>query len=196
MTSETDSSAATGFNPFENRLCRDIRNELSESLIQSITAGSIAPSRIIANNYIDKNPAPALIHYIQDRITRYRALLACMPSGDRNRSSVYPVAVRLWNQGLFFEVHEWMEVQWQRGQGVEKKIMQGLIQAAGMYVHLEYGRRQGAEKIARKAVSGLRAHQDAARRHFNVDQLIDHLQRFDPTPPKLVIAEPSAQNTL
>jgi predicted metal-dependent hydrolase len=82
-----------------------------------------------------------------------------------------------------------MEVQWKQSHAVEKKIMQSLIQAAGMYVHLEYGRKDGAEKIARKAVSGLQAHQNAARRRFNVDLLIAHLKRFDPIPPKLVAAE-------
>ena len=192
MTSKTDPSDTAVFNPFENRLCRDVRNELSESLLRSITDGSIGPSQVIADKYIGENPKPAVIHYIQDRLTRYQALLSGMSSADRNRSSIYPFAVLLWNEGLFFEVHEWMEVQWKGRHGVEKKIIQSLIQAAGMYIHLEYGRKEGAEKIARKAVSGLRMHREAARRYFNVDLLIEHLAKFDPTPPKLVAAESPA----
>lgn len=91
----------------------------------------------------------------------------------------------LWNQELFFEVHEWLEKGWLKAHGTDKSILQALIRAAGTYVHLKHGQREGAKKMAAKAVQTLLQHKAMVPAIFNVEVLIAKLAALDPVPPKL-----------
>ena len=57
-------------------------------------------------------------------------------------------AVILWNDGLFFEVHDILEDIWHKKPGDERQAIQGLIKAAGAYVHLDNDRLNSAEQLA------------------------------------------------
>jgi hypothetical protein len=57
------------------------------------------------------------------------------------------VAGRLFDAGLFFEMHEQLEPYWTRAEGMEREILQGLIQAAVGLQHLANGNLAGARLL-------------------------------------------------
>jgi uncharacterized protein len=70
------------FDPFTSRLCRDIRNDLSESLLESIQAGNIEPSLAAAEIYQSEDHQPFIRNYINSRIIRYQAILNQVQSAN------------------------------------------------------------------------------------------------------------------
>jgi hypothetical protein len=54
------------------------------------------------------------------------------------------VAGRLFDAGLYFEMHEQLEPYWTRAEGTERENLQGLIQAAVGLQHLANGNLNGA----------------------------------------------------
>lgn len=56
---------------------------------------------------------------------------------------------------LYFEVHELLEPLWRRSRGVERDVLQGLIQAAVAWYHWQRGNTGGAARLARAAASRL-----------------------------------------
>jgi uncharacterized protein len=57
------------------------------------------------------------------------------------------VAAALWNEGLFFEVHEVLEAVWKTRVGAERQALQGVIQIAVAYHHLAHGNLRGARSL-------------------------------------------------
>lgn len=174
------------FDPFQNRLCRDVRNGLSESVPASVHAASLAPSQGVADAFLAEVTTPAVRIYIADRLSRYALVLAAMESAGVDATERYTIAAMLWDQALFFEVHEVLEEKWHRSQGDERKMIQALIRAAGVYVHLEYGRRESAEKMAKKAVQGLMAHGESVASPFDAEVLARSLNDLTTPPPRLM----------
>ena len=58
-------------------------------------------------------------------------------------------AARLFDSGLYFEVHELLEPHWVRAAGSEREALQGLIQVAVGFEHLANGNRRGARALLR-----------------------------------------------
>ena len=175
----------TAFDPFKSRLCRNIRNELSESLMDAIAGRNIGPSAIVARKYGSEDAEPFIDRYIHDRLMRYQTIMDQIRSAHLQKNDTFMIALLLWDQELFFEVHEWLETKWRADKSAEKMISQALIRAAGVYVHLEHGRTDGARKMALKAVAGLTRYKGLAPSYFNVELLIEKLKTLDPVPPKL-----------
>ena len=65
------------------------------------------------------------------------------------------VAAALWNEGLFFEVHEVLEAVWKTAAGTERQALQGVIQVAVAYHHLAHGNRRGARSLLAEGRSRL-----------------------------------------
>jgi len=65
------------------------------------------------------------------------------------------VAAALWNEGLFFEVHEVLEAVWKTAAGTERQALQGVIQIAVAYHHLAHGNRRGARSLLAEGRSRL-----------------------------------------
>src|SRR5437773_692568 len=65
------------------------------------------------------------------------------------------VAAALWNEGLFFEVHEVLEAVWKTAAGTERQALQGVIQVAVAYHHLAHGNRRGARTLLAEGRSRL-----------------------------------------
>jgi len=172
------------FDPFQNRLCRDIRNELSESLMAIINGADIGVLSSVVEKYTAGNIEPFRRDYMDDRLARYRTVLEQIKSSGIQTAETYGIALLLWDQELFFEVHEWLEKKWLSADGTEKIILQALIRAAGTYVHLEHGRREGARKMASKAVITLVQYKAMVPSAFTVEVLIAKLAALDPVPPK------------
>jgi hypothetical protein len=66
-------------------------------------------------------------------------------------------AAALWNEGLFFEVHEVLEAVWQRETGDCRQAVQGLIQIAVAWHHLAHGNPRGARTLLREGRARLAA---------------------------------------
>jgi hypothetical protein len=64
-------------------------------------------------------------------------------------------AAALANHGLFFEVHELLEPAWFRAGEPARTALQGLIQVAVAFHHLENGNREGARSLLTEGVAKL-----------------------------------------
>ncbi len=133
------------FNPFEDRLSRDIRNELSESVIEVLSSRSLEPARRAAEKYAVTELAPIYREYIEYRLKQYGNALAKLSSADDN---ILKRAGLLWDLALYFEVHEILEPEWLKATGEKKLLLQALIRSAGVYINLECGYKDRAAKIA------------------------------------------------
>lgn len=170
------------FNPFTDRLSRDIRNDLSSSLVECLETGELSPAEEVARRYLADHAQPPYADYIRQRLQRYEQALETIHGNSDDpiwRSTV------LWNLELFFEMHEVLEHAWYTAQGDTKRIMQALIRAAGVYVKLGCGYQPQARKMADKAIEVLSAHQDFLNRYFEPEPLLEALRELDPKPPRL-----------
>ena len=175
----------TNFDPFNSRLCRNIRNELSESLIKAVHNRDIGPSIAVAEKYVSQRAEPFITRYITNRITCYKTVLNQIRSADIKRHDTFIIALLLWDQELFFEFHEWLEKKWRGSKGIDKMILQALIRAAGAYIHMEHGRIAGARKMASKAAASLTRYKRFVPPFLNVELLVSKLKALDAAPPKL-----------
>jgi hypothetical protein len=78
-----------------------------------------------------------------------RAAFAAVP-GSPSAGGVAGAVVRsaaLWDEGLFFEVHEVLEAVWKTQQGDVRQALQGLIQVAVAFYHLAHGNLRGAQSL-------------------------------------------------
>ena len=76
-----------------------------------------------------------------------RAVHAGGASGDPGTGRACRIAAALWNERLFFEVHEVLEAVWKTATGAERQALQGVIQIAVAFHHLAHGNRRGARSL-------------------------------------------------
>jgi hypothetical protein len=79
-------------------------------------------------------------------------------AGDDVVAGAIDRAVALWNERLFFEVHEVLEAQWLRATGPARQALQGLIQIGVAFHHHAHGNARGARTLMREGRSRLAAH--------------------------------------
>ena len=72
-------------------------------------------------------------------------------------SAALAAAARLFDAGLFFEVHEQLEPYWLHAEGRERETLQGLIQVAVGFQHLANGNLPGARALLQDGAAKLRA---------------------------------------
>jgi len=173
------------FDPFQNRLCRTIRNELSESLMEAILKRDLAPSLAVAKRYAPESAEQEIKNYIHSRIERYSVILSQIQSTNIDADETFIIVLLLWDKELFFEIHEWLEPKWRTAEGTKKSILQAFIHAAGTYILLEYSRDKGASKMAAKAVAALLEYTKFLPNFIDSKLLIKKLNTVDPVPPKL-----------
>ncbi len=176
----TDGTVA-GFDPFNNRLSRDLRNGLSEALLAALEDLNPEPFEAAAAVF-RQNPdlSPDQSDYLEARLACYRALLEQLgqkPDPDR-------MALLCWNHELFFEFHELLEKRWLKAEGAEKEILQGLIRAAGTYVHRHFGRAAGAAKMAARARETIEKYREALPAGFKAEPLLAGLADPAAPPPR------------
>jgi len=82
------------------------------------------------------------------------------------------VAAALWNEQLFFEVHEVLEAEWKSARGDERQALQGLIQVAVAFHHLGHGNRRGARTLLTEGRARLAAVPAATLPGVDVIQLM------------------------
>jgi len=171
------------FDPFNDRLCRNVRNALSEAFITALDQADLQPVQNTAGFFQEDTLPEAVKAYIDDRLSVYTGVMAELrrqPSNDP-----LEVAFRIWDGRLFFETHEYLEPFWMGAEGERKKLFQAVIRAAGTYVHLEQGNRKGAARIAAKAIDALDRQQDRLSPYIDAHLLLEKLRSLDPVPPRL-----------
>lgn len=170
------------FNPFEDRLSRDIRNDLSEGLAEAVETGSSDNLTKIVGNYRRQPLADYYRDYLEDRYARYEQALQAIRG---TITDPIQQALVLWNLELFFEVHEVLEHVWYSAEGNMKLTLQALIRAAGVYIKREYGFNDSATRIAAKAIPVLEANQKILGTYFKTETLTSALKSPEALPPKL-----------
>lgn len=171
------------FQPFTDRLSRDIRNDLSESLVESLLTNSLDPAEDTAAKYRQNPLANCYKEYIDKRLESYAHALEKINQGSSD--PLYHGLV-LWDEQLFFEVHEVLEHAWMKAEGEEKLFLQAMIRAAGVYIKINAGYQAPAKKIAAKALPVLERNRGRLSQYTQPDLLITALQKMSITPPKLL----------
>lgn len=171
------------FEPFQDRLSREIRNALSAALPSALAAHDLAPVLAVAQRYRQKGVAAPYLAYIDARLAGYAKGLAIL--ARTKAEGALAKALVFWDLELFFEVHELLEPAWHEAQGAEKEILQALIRAAGFYIKGEYGYFEAGKKMAGRAVAALEKNHQACT-GFDLETLLESLRNLDPIPPKLL----------
>jgi len=171
------------FQPFTDRLSRDIRNDLSRSLPEAIRSNSLAPAKEVGNSFLQHNLHPCYQDYISERLSRYSRALVKIRSGHND--PLYHGLV-LWDESLFFEVHEILEHAWMKAVADDRLFLQAMIRSAGVYIKMEAGYRPQAKKIAAKAIPVLSKYRSYLQIYTNPEILIAALGDVDRAPPTLL----------
>lgn len=173
------SSGSGTFDPFNDRLSRDLRNDLSAGLLAALAGGDPAPFLTVAAAYRQQPDLPPYASdYLAERLACYRVVVA---TAGRDREQA---PLLLWDHELFFEFHELLEQRWRQAAGVEKEVLQGLIRAAGSYVHRRAGNTAGAAKMAARAAGAIRQYRDRLPAGFAAEPLLAGLAATDAPPPR------------
>lgn len=173
MPPENAKKKALHFDPYTDRLARDIRNSLSAALVDELTGNATAAVSAAARDWLATAPGPVYQAYIQQRIVLYRRAIDAIKAGQ-TRDPRHQ-AIFLWNLGLFFELHELLETVWHNSREPERSALKGWIQAAGVYVHAMRGKEDTARRLAQRAQQHLRNGRSSLQVIANLDQLIEAL---------------------
>ena len=105
--------------------------------------------------------------YLVRQVERLASALESL--GDDWRGGPQAVLRRgilLFNSGLFFECHEYLEDVWRPTTGPERNFYHGIIQAAAAFYHFEKNNLHGARTLMEKALQKLEAYRPE---HLGVD---------------------------
>lgn len=162
------------FDPFANRLARDIRNELSSAFVRALEEDDMAPFEDVAAAYLKLDLAPDHRDYIEKRIEKYQEVFSEI---QKNRiDDPYAQTMVLWNKGLLFEVHERLEAFWKEEPAETQQAIKGIIKAVAAHAHMQYGHTDAALRLARKAAASLRSHGSAIPVSFKTEVVLRSLE--------------------
>jgi hypothetical protein len=170
---------AGGFDPFNDRPSRTVRNTLSKRLQDCLAREEIFPRA--PEDLLARFPQRPYRDYIRDRARRYRRATREAQTADR---SPLARAGILWRHGLYFEAHEVLEPHWQASSDDTREGLKGVIQAIGVHVHREAGRRKAALSLARKAAARLQQYGSAIDQEgpLDIDALLMDLEDLIASP--------------
>jgi len=171
------------FDPFNDRLSRDIRNTLSEAFVDALAQMAASGYQAAAEKWLAGKPAAGYVNFIHDRLHRYDCVLEQITATCLR--NVLLQSLVIWNNGLFFEFHDHLERIWQQTTGDEHQALKGLIKAAGMYIHMEYNRQQAAKSLSVKSLALIRQYSHCLTFITNLNVLTKRLENLDPISPKL-----------
>lgn len=100
---------------------------------------------------------------IAERLVRFRAALKdwSTTTGEATLIKALRKGIVLFNHRLFFEVHEVLEAQWSQETGEEKQFLQGLIQIAVAFYHLENRNLRGALSLLQDGIEKIASYRPA-----------------------------------
>jgi hypothetical protein len=171
------------FDPFADRTARNIRNTLSEAFVSALGVIDTEKYRAIARQWQKQNLSSLHAGYIDDRLLRYEQVFYAIAADDI--TDPLQQALIIWNQGLFFEFHDYLETLWQTATGDKRQALKGLIKAAGVYIHLEQHRQQAAHSLALKAHTLLQQYSHCLTFIANIETLLAKLKAAEPVAPRL-----------
>lgn len=183
MTDSEPPIQARTFDPFNDRRSRDLRNTLSEQFVDVVLRNDVQAFRLMCEHWEAVELGRLYREYLDDRLNRYRRAFEQLEQDDVR--APLRQAMVLWNVGLYFEVHEILETIWHPAEEPLRSAIKGLIQAAGMHIHLIWGHQSAAEKLAQKAHKHLSENREGAAFIANLNELLNRLERVDPEPPVL-----------
>ena len=184
IASDSDQKKPDGkFDPFNNRLARDIRNTLSEAFMAALSRMEPSAYRDEADIWQAKNPSQIYFDYIQDRLQRFDRVFEQVKAYSLDEPLVQSLVI--WNNGLFFEFHDHLEGIWQQTTGDDREALKGLIKAAGVYVHHEFNHQQAVKSLSPKSYDLIRQYAHCLTFIKNLDALLQKLKTLDPDPPRL-----------
>lgn len=181
-----DVSEKNKFDPFADRLSRDIRNTLSRAMVRALQQGDRDYFMSRCRAWLRQNLPVTHRTYIVNRQRVFEHLFR--PLGAGQGTGPLGLAATLWNAGLFFEVHEVVEDVWHTASGPRRQALKGLVQAAGSYVHHGAGRTAVAVRLGRKAAANLRSSTPALGEISNIEELIRHLEKGGSQAPRLALS--------
>lgn len=178
----------SAFKPFSDRLSRDIRNGLSESFLLVVSKGLLAPAQKIADFYLQETDEECYHTYITDRLAAYKRVLQKLTAHTDDIRNIDPLltALLLWDEALFFEVHEVLEIAWLQKRGEQKLFLQAMIRAAGVYIKIESGQLNAAASMAGKALAVLTQNSGRLTEYTDPTILTEALSDLSRPAPKLM----------
>ncbi len=174
------------FDPFESRRCRDIRNAIGHGFIKSLQRHSVAPFTSAVHNFESQKTSSEIKHYIHHRQACLEKISKQIKTMPQDHDHFFEIASLIWNHGLFFEVHEWLEEKWILSKEDQKKSIQALILCAIAYEQLIYNKKGPSQKVASKAIMLLKKFRATIPNPFDPDILIEHLGDLRLNSPVLV----------
>jgi len=171
------------FDPFNNRLSRDIRNTLSESFMTALSRMEPSAYRDEADIWRAKSLSAVYLEYIQDRLKRYDLVIKQIKANHLDEPLLQSLVI--WNNGLFFEFHDHLEGIWMQATGDERQALKGMIKAAGVYVHHEFNHQPAVKSLSAKACDLIGQYSHNLAFIKNLDVLSQKLKTLDPDPPML-----------
>ena len=171
------------FDPFNDRLARDIRNGLSTAFAQAVEDSDASSLEKLASGWLEGDIPGSFAAYITDRLLRYRRVLQKINPQYADDPRVQ--ALLAWNEKLYFEVHELLEAVWHPATGERRKALQGLILAAGIGEHMQYDHMSAAKRLAVRADKLIREHRHHLEFIENLEDLLNWLKNWESAPPKL-----------
>ena len=141
------------FDPFNNRLARDIRNDLSRSFLQALAAKDVSAFQRCGADFLQLNLEPGYAGYVRERLAKYVEAYEIIE--QRELKEVLQQAATFWDLELYFEMHELLEPAWKDAVGDRRRALQGLIRAAGMKIHAENYNMKAAATMGAKARADL-----------------------------------------
>ncbi len=174
---------AKKFDPFNDRLSRDIRNTLSTALVGELRGDGRLRLQDVALRWLSKVGDAAYQSYIRQSMAAYDRVLRQVQSDGVQDPCLQ--AVVLWNAKLFFEVHELLESVWLGTGGRQRKALGGLIQAAGVFVHRGRNHYKAAQGLARRAMKNLEGAAPYLGFIEELAPLVASLRDATAAPPKL-----------
>ena len=137
--------------PLRNRLAATILEAVSDARARRALAGvAEAPDTWLR---VDERQWADLL---AERARRASQALAALPAATpRGLDAVLDMAARLYEAGLYFEVHEWLEPHWMAASGEAREALQGVIQAAVGWQHLANDNVAGARSLLMEGATRL-----------------------------------------
>ncbi|MCF8052029.1 MAG: DUF309 domain-containing protein [Desulfobacterales bacterium] len=181
-------AASAIFDPYEDRTARDVRNRLSVAFVKAVRCGAFEGLLSAVERICPPGTGRVYCAFANNRMNQYRHAFETI----RAAGTADPIfqAVVLWNEGLFFEVHEILESIWNDAQQWRKEALRGWIQAAGVYVHRQRGANRAAETLAARAAAHLKAHRRELSEIGNIEELVEALTDPDRPAPVLEFMGP------
>ncbi len=158
------------FDPFKSRLARDIRNSLSKSFLQALAYKDATIFQSCGADFLHQCLEQGLERYVKSRLTKYAEAYAVIEQRDLNE--VLQQAAIFWDLELYFEMHELLEIEWKAAKDNRRRVLQGLIRAAGMKIHAESNNHKSAVSMGIKAQEDLLKYGDELKDFYKLGAIL------------------------